>query len=155
MDTTVVDKCIAIDIKPISRTQGKIFEYVAKQSEKYNFEAFVENYMNSPFCNITMDAQYAYDQLSPVRYLLPEIEPLLPESTENQEEIDPDSAYWIGFVYRYVARKYGIPSAKLYKAVGFDKVRRLEEAMYQEYDVHDFEKAVWDAYRSEKGSGPN
>ena len=136
------DEILNIELKPISKTQGKIFKYVAQKSEVWDFCAFVNNYMTSEFCNITMDAKYSYEQLSPVSELLDDIEPLIPKPNPHCEKISPESAYWIGFMYRYYSRKYNISSRNLVKKISPETMLNIESEQYRDGDVSDFEKRM-------------
>ena len=131
-----------IDVKPVSKTQGKIFEYAAEKSKMFEFKDFVDNYMNSDFCLRVMDASYAYDQISPIRDLAPDIDDLLPPLFVGFTPVSKDTAYWMGFMYRFISRKYDIPSKTLYEYVPYKDMLFIIENTGIDNDIHDMERMI-------------
>ena len=127
----------------ICQTQGEIYQY---SSKIYHMERFSEVYMKSDFCKRAMDAEYSRFQLSDAEecmdFIVPENKELANFELHGMDFIqsmtEPDVAYWIGFMYRYLALSTGISSEKLADLFPFIKMA----AMYPGFHTIDEEQAV-------------
>ena len=94
-------------------TQAELFEYIAE--EGYDFEWFVEQYMDCKWCNREMDSKYsAYHTSFPeeqLEFITPQIGEL--KKYPVGKFFHSDVAYWIGFTYRQMAIQTQIHSSEL------------------------------------------
>ena len=122
----------------ISETQGEIFKYVAKRH--VDFELFVNNYMNSCFCNKRMDSIYDVCQLdfASENYKVIEKEFKSPVIISSIGQISDITAFNMGFIYRYVSRKYRIPSKELIQLCNYKRVLSmlniLSDGLYTDWE---------------------
>lgn len=107
----------------ICRTQGRIFEYAAKNG--YAFPEFINLYMNSDFCRRAMDTSYSRFQLSDEEECWDFIEPEIGSQLhclEGNAFFDIDIAYWIGFTYRQLYIETEIKSKELVTIISPDEL---------------------------------
>lgn len=117
----------------ICMAQSKLFVYAIEQD--YDDDDFIQQYMNSEFCNKKMDASYSWFQLMNaaynMSYLLDEIDPI-----KSNMHYDLDTIAWVGWMYRYIQLRLEIPSREIYKTLPLSdmllyyKGMRTEDAEY-------------------------
>ena len=105
----------------ICKTQGELYEYAALHD--YMFPQFSDIYMKSDFCKRAMDAKYSRFQIREPEELMDFLVPENPELDQNMykngECFDNDVAFWIGYIYRYLAFESRKASSELYKLYPF------------------------------------
>ena len=138
--------CKDVELNDLASVQGELFRYINHRN--YDYREFVETYMNSKFCNLSMDAEFSY-----VQYMEPEeMMPFL--NKEWKGKLDPFmkrpidiTMYYIGYMYRYISRKYGIASKSLYRKVPLDDMEKIITSHSQDHEIADIEKAIIDRYK--------
>lgn len=115
------------------RIQGKIFE---KSKELVNLSSpiFIKNYMNS-FDAYMMDEEVF---LETSRYDSQILQDLNKEKPYGTKKYDGEELYWMGYLYRYFAYTYKIPSKQIYKYLPAEKLRLL----YLPYHTLDVSQAI-------------
>lgn len=110
---------LSYDEYGICEIQAKVFEYVAYDC--VDMEWFAKAYLCSDFCRRAMDTIYSRfqtaDEPEHLDFLIPEIGPL--KKYENGEQFNPDTAWWIGFMYRQLYIQTQIPSKELCEKIPF------------------------------------
>lgn len=105
----------------ISETQGEIYEMMANKG--YNMEIFSNAFLNSSFCERAFDTTYSRFQLADAEesadFYLPEIESSL-IFMEKDFQFSGETAYWIGYIYRLLYFKTGLPSKEIIKKLSFE-----------------------------------
>ena len=129
-------------LKQICDSQGELFQYVNHQYR--NLKQFIPQFFNTDFCKFSLDGPYSYYQLSDAEELLPEIEKEITLRASLNDGEDDYLAYWMGYMYRYVARKYSIPSIKLYQMIDYDTLLHILWEYDQDGSVEDIEQAILD-----------
>lgn len=120
----------SIYINDISKSQGRLFAYAAK--EEYDMEIFSNIFMNSELGNLEMDSEYyAYNSSDGM-----ELESFLNEELSNgfimPKTNHPDSlsqdvevAKWIGYMYRYLACTKHIPTKQIFAKLPYQRMVQL------------------------------
>lgn len=108
----------------ICETQQNIFEYAVQAG--YDLKSFAEAYLGSSFCRRAFDTLYSRFQIADAEecadFFMPEIEKQLVKSTSK---CDYDSvAGDVGFMYRLLYIKTGIPSKELLKIIPFEDMAK-------------------------------
>lgn len=112
------------------KRQAQVFERYAKKG--YDMPDFVKKYMNSEFCNLSMDDEiYSPYQVAMVSVIVDEI---ASEVTVNKYQddrlFDPDVAYWVGYMYRLMQIKSGIASRTIYERFDLDDMCSVYEGYH-------------------------
>ena len=96
----------------ICKTQAGLFKTMASRNVK--MDDFIDMYMESEFCERQMDSLCDYYQIASPDEIIPEIEKEIKITVDPLvKTIDESDAYEIGYIYRYISRKYGISSKTL------------------------------------------
>lgn len=114
----------------ICKTQAELFQYITKH--KYNFEEFVNNYMNSKFCNNEMDSNYSRFHFEFPEECIDFFDFKLKLDAFANEDIIESDAYLIGYIYRYLFFKYQISSSQLIKKYPFLVIKTIVRNYYNE-----------------------
>lgn len=111
----------------ICETQGEIYRSAAKKG--YNMPLFSYNYMNSKFCERNMDSLYSPIQYGDADLALEYFEE---ECQNNGFQISKNEniAFWIGYMYRYIADSLGISSSDVVKKVDYCKMLQMYEGFH-------------------------
>ena len=129
----------------ICETQAYLFSYLAKK--KCDMYDFIDKYMHSSFVSREMDAYCAHNQFADPEEILPDIRNEIKIIFDPlAEEISPDYAFSLGYIYRYVSRTNNIPSSALYDKVGPKKILALLKE-YPDAQYEDFYPWVYDIYK--------
>ena len=129
----------------ICKQQKELFEYAKKHFP--DVRIFAEKFMESKFCNRSLDQPYSVDQFADIMNWLEflEMEFPLEETEEGDESISLAAAGWIGFVYRELHFATGLSSRELVRKVPFDDLNlsyaglhTVDEDMAMEIIAEDF-----------------
>ncbi len=118
------------------RFQAAAFE----QSLKYaacGSAVFVRRFMHSAVANRFDRGGFPFEACS-VETVFAEIEEEYGETTYGSVKFDADVLYWMGYVYRYWAYTFGMPSAQIYRICG----AREMAGMYYAYHSLDPAQAI-------------
>ncbi len=103
--------------------QKELYEYA--HSHKADIYSFSDSFMNSRFCNDSLDKPYSVDQYADIMNWLEFLEMencvVTPDPIKS-DEVSFNAAGWIGYVYRQLHFVTGLQSKELAKRV---PVRRL------------------------------
>ena len=96
---------------------------------EFDDEDFINQYMNSEFCNQKMDALYSFFQTAEpeycMDYILDEISP-----KKNTKHYDQSAIEWIGWTYRYLRLELDMPSKDIYAILPFKKMLMYYPGMH-------------------------
>ena len=96
-------------------TQGQLFELAAERG--YSSEAFIKAFMTSQV-SADMDKDFHHVQWAGKAYILSRMEEELAEQlTKDGEIYDKETLYWAGYIYRYWAYVFEVPSKEIYQII--------------------------------------
>lgn len=129
----------------ICNQQKELYEYA--QSKRANIEKFSDAFMNSDFCNRSLDKPYSVDQFADIVNWLEFLEkdcPVVPDVFQSRR-VSFETAGWIGFIYRYLHFETGLTSKELSARIPVEKLiiaypglHTIDEDMAAEIIAHDF-----------------
>lgn len=120
----------------LCRLQGELFER-SLESFGGGSAVFVRRFMNSSVAK-RMDAEGFSFEASSLESLLADIEREYGKGDYGTCKFGAESMYWMGYLYRYWAYVFGMPSAQVYKMVG----AREMDGLYFPYHSLDPRQAV-------------
>ena len=107
----------------ICRTQADI--YIQAQRDGYDIESFSDAYLSSHFCSQYMDRPYSRFQTEFANACLELIYPEIKDALKPANKlINEDIIDWVGYMYRALYLKTGIPSKELQSRVPFWRLAR-------------------------------
>ncbi len=143
ISTDEKNKIDAMILHDICKTQALLFQTMA--SRMVNMHDFIKNYMTSGFCNRQMDSLCDHYQIASPDEIIPELKndfKIIPDPLA--EPIDKDDAYEIGYIYRYISRKYNISSKELVSSLPYsfiiDLIREYPDASTRDYIKWSYDK---------------
>ena len=133
------------DQRYICNQQKELYEYV--QSRNIDIRQFSDEFMNSYFCNYSIDKEYSVDQFADIVNWLEFLEkefPIIPCNTQ-ENRVSVPAAGWIGFEYRYLHFVTGLASRTLaIKApvdrliIAYPGLHTVDEDMAADIIISDF-----------------
>ena len=125
----------------LCKIQGRIFAG-SRDKIKGSSYIFIRKYMNSKVCEKMDNLTYFYEQSD--SYDEVNI------SKCGGVKISEDILYWVGYIYRYWAYTYEIPSKRIYKIINGKELVSL----YGPYHTMDPSKAIERIYEHTKTKNP-
>lgn len=129
----------------ICNQQKELYEYA--QSNYADIRKFSNDFMNSDFCNRSIDKPYSVDQYSDIVNWIEFLEKDCPIEADilQKNKVPYNTAGWIGFTYRYLHFVTGLPSRALADKVPVDRLiisypglHTVDEDMAADIIIHDF-----------------
>ncbi len=115
----------------ICETQAELYEYAA--NEQFIFPDFSDIYLKSDFCRRAMDTDYSRFQLQCpgelLDFIIPE-NPGIDKKYADTEQFDDAVAYWIGYMYRYLATAINTSSKDILKRWDFLKMCNMYPGLH-------------------------
>ena len=124
------------DERILCELQGSIFEKSATEY-KTSSAIFVRRYMNSEYAS-TMDRMGFIDRPTNEKEAFESLNEQYGDSEYGSEIYSADELYWIGYIYRYWACLYDVPSRVIYKICNVRYMHRV----YYAYHTLDPENAI-------------
>lgn len=129
-------------LNDISSVQGELFMYLNKKG--YDYTKFIPSYMNSNLCNLSMDADYCYIQLLSPEELIDFIKKETILKPDPFMKRPPDIVmYNIGYMYRYMSRRYRISSNELLRKIPLDDMEAIISDHIDDYEYSDYEAELY------------
>lgn len=120
----------------LCRLQGELFER-SRESFGGSSAIFVRRFMNSSVAKRMDEGGFPFESSS-LESLLAEVDAEYGASDYGTKRFDAEALYWIGYLYRYWAYVFEVPSANVYKIAG----AREMDGLYFPYHSLDPEQAV-------------
>lgn len=111
---------------PLCEMQGQLFELSRKRG--YASEPFVKAFMTSPVA-ADLDKPFHHLQWAGKEYILSRMEEELSTALVPGEQFDPETLYWMGYLYRYWHFLTGESSKEIYRQAPA-KTMRVVYLMY-------------------------
>lgn len=130
----------------ICKQQQELFEYVQKKGA--DIKAFAKAFLNSDFCNRSLDKPYSVDQYADILNWLEflEWEKINVRPALRNQPVSFRIAGWVGFSYRQLQIETGLQSRVLWEKVSIDKLisawpglHTVDEDMAAEIIIADFQ----------------
>lgn len=117
----------------ISRNQGALFEYAAKQG--YDMKKFVVQWMKSKVCKNYMDVSYSCLQFREPEEFMDYLEMdgekfEIADLFHDGKIFDPATAFWMGRAYRMLFIKSGIKSKELVDIIPLERMLQYYPGMH-------------------------
>ena len=123
----------------IAETQGMIYEMAADQD--WDLGYFSAEYLKSDFCERAMDTIYSRFQFADAGECMDHITPEIPfKGYDDGLHFDPDVAYWIGSIYRYICFHSGYSSRYLADLLPFESMCARYEGFHTLDDIEATER---------------
>ena len=134
------------ELRFICKQQQELFEYAQKHGADVG--AFAEAFMNSSFCNRSLDKPYSVDQYADILNWLEFLEwekITVRPALRQHRPVTSSVAGWLGFTYRQLQIETGQQSAELWARVPIDRLivawpglHTVDEDMAAEIIMQDF-----------------
>ena len=125
--------------------QQELFEYAQKQNA--DIIQFAFDFLNSDFCNRSLDKPYSADQYMDIMNWLEflEQEDICLSNYNTSDPISNQIAGWLGFTYRQIQIESGLSSSEIIRRVPVDRMilsypglHTVDEDMAADIIIHDF-----------------
>jgi len=130
----------------ICNQQKELYEYA--QQEQADICVFSNDFLNSSFCNRSLDKPYSVDQFADmVNWLefLGQEGCTVKRDTKQKRRVSFEAAGWIGFTYRQLHFATGLSGRELAKRVPVERLMiafpglcTVDEDMAADIIIHDF-----------------
>lgn len=117
-------------------TQAELFERSTTELD-CSSEVFIRRFMNSKIAK-ELDSTFFLDDTKTIDNIFQEIDKEYGVSTYGKTKYSNNTIHWIGYIYRYMAYTYEIPSKRIYKMI---KPKELKE-VYLPYHTLDPKAAI-------------
>lgn len=117
-------------------TQAELFERSTTELD-CSSEVFIRRFMNSKIAK-ELDSTFFLDDTKTIDNIFQEIDKEYGVSTYGKTKYSNNTIHWIGYIYRYMAYTYELPSKRIYKMI---KPKELKE-VYLPYHTLDPKAAI-------------
>lgn len=116
-------KKLAAEDLELCRLQGSLFEKSPTLCD-CSSPIFIRRFMNSKLAKRFDDASLLCES-STLRSLAAELDEQYGPSTYGSVQYDPETLYWMGYLYRYWNIAYGLSSKRIYKIIQAQELAEL------------------------------